>query len=195
MMHPYGYCRYCYSCISKTEVGLKNHMRLIWEQHIAWTRMTIMGLVFNLPDIDFVTARLLQNATDNGNAIRPFYGDQIAEMYESLIKEHLVLAANLVKAAKAGDQKAVADTDKKWHANADRIAEFLNRINPYIPENEFKKMMYDHLGLTKAEAVLMLQKDYKSSIDTYDKIETQALEMADMISGGIVKQFNLSAYM
>ena len=49
-------------CISKAEMKLKNNMRLLWEQHIPWTRMTIISLVFKLPDVDFVIARLLRNA-------------------------------------------------------------------------------------------------------------------------------------
>lgn len=35
----------------------------------------------------------------------------------------------------------------------------------------------------------MLKKDYQSSAQLYDKIEKEALEMADTITEGIVKQF------
>jgi len=42
--------------------------------------MTIISIVFGLPDLPFVQERLLQNATDLGNCLRPFYGDQIAEI-------------------------------------------------------------------------------------------------------------------
>ena len=40
------------------------------------------------------------------------------------------------------------------------------------------------------EAVEMLSGKYEESITTYDQIETQALEMADMMTDGIVKQFS-----
>ncbi|WP_256021904.1 acetylglutamate kinase [Paenibacillus kribbensis] len=176
-------------CVSKAKVELKSFMRMLWEQHIAWTRMTILSLVFHLPDVDVVTARLLQNATDMGNSLRPLYGDQVAQTYGNLIREHLVIAADLVKAAIAGYQNLVAATEKKWYSNADEIAEFLSRINPYLPKEEFRKMFYEHLALTKAEAVAMITKDYKTSIQIYDKIEAQALEMADMITDAIAKQF------
>jgi hypothetical protein len=36
---------------------------------------------------------------------------------------------------------------------------------------------------------LILQKDYKSSIAVFDKIEVEAIQMADTITVGIVKQF------
>ncbi|HEY8889722.1 MAG TPA: hypothetical protein VIM70_05670 [Clostridium sp.] len=43
--------------ISKVEVDLRNTMRKLWEQHIAWTRMTIISIIKDLPDVDFVTKR------------------------------------------------------------------------------------------------------------------------------------------
>jgi hypothetical protein len=57
----------------------------------------------------------------------------------------LVLAADLVKAAKAGEQKDVVDIKRRWYENADEIVKFLSTINPYIPANKFKKLFYDHL--------------------------------------------------
>ncbi|MFK4303106.1 MULTISPECIES: acetylglutamate kinase [unclassified Paenibacillus] len=176
-------------CVSKAKVELKSFMRMLWEQHIAWTRMTILSLVFHLPDVNVVTARLLQNATDMGNSLRPLYGDHVAQTYGNLIREHLVLAADLVKAAIAGDQNLVAATEKKWYSNADEISEFLSRINPYLPKEEFRKMFYEHLALTKSEAVSMITKDYETSVQIYDKIEAEALEMADTITDAIAKQF------
>ncbi len=177
------------SCISAQEVSLKDAMRLVWEQHVYWTRLTIISLTFDLPDVDFVTARLLRNATDMGNLLNPFYGKKIATKFSNLIRGHLEIAVELVKAAKAGNQKAVAAAEKRWYQNGKEIAKFLNEINPFISRDEFQKMFFEHLALTTQEAVLILQQDFKSSIAVFDKIESEALQMADTISIGIVKQF------
>ena len=50
-------------------------------------------------------------------------------------------------------------------------------------------MFFEHLTLTTSEAVFILQKDFKASIAVFDKIELEALQMADTITRGIVKQF------
>ncbi|MFJ8235646.1 acetylglutamate kinase [Ureibacillus sp. NPDC094379] len=143
----------------------------------------------NLPDIDFVLARLLKNATDMGEMIRPIYGDAAAERYSTLIKEHLLNAADLVKAAIAGDEQAAKIAEQKWYANADEIAAFLISVHPYLTEQEVKKMFYQHLALTKQEAVSMIMKDYQKDIEIYDEIEKQARQLADMISDAMIKLY------
>ncbi|WP_255457476.1 acetylglutamate kinase [Sporosarcina sp. JAI121] len=158
-------------------------------EHVNWTRMTIISIVFGLPDLQFVQERLLRNATDLGNCLRPFYGDRLADRYAVLIKEHLVLAAELVTAATKGDAKKAAEAEKQWYRNADDIAKFLSSINPYAVKEEVRKMLYTHLALTKLEAVYMIQKKFKEDIEVFDKIEAQALEMSDMIAEAIVMQF------
>lgn len=176
-------------CISKAEVDFINMNRLLWMEHVNWTRMTIISIVFSLPDLSFVQERLLRNATDLGNCLRPFYGDKVADHYTVLIKEHLLLAAELVTAATKGEAQKATEAEKQWYRNADDIAKFLSGINPYLGIEEVKQMFYMHLALTKNEAVYMIQKNYKADVEVFDKIEEQALEMSDMIAEAIVRQF------
>ncbi|MBM7552140.1 LysM peptidoglycan-binding domain-containing protein [Thalassobacillus pellis] len=185
---PYS-TRQTKKCISPAEMELKSSMRSLWEEHVAWTRMAIISLTFNLPDVDEVITRLLQNATDMGDALKPLYGDEIGDQFGDLVREHLLIAADLVKAALEGNQQAAMEAEKKWYANADQIAAFLSTINPYLTEEEVKKMFYTHLDLTKTEAVLMINKEYEKDIQVYDEIEEQALGMSDAITDAIVKQF------
>nr|WP_231918743.1 hypothetical protein [Solibacillus silvestris] len=163
--------------------------RLLWMEHVNWTRMTITSIVFQLPDLPFVQKRLLQNATDLGNCLRPFYGDQIADHYAKLIQDHLVIAAELVTAAVKGDTNTVNAKEKEWYKNADDIVLFLSNINPYLRKDDLQEMFYKHLELTENEAVTMIQKNYQADIEAFDQIETEALAMSDMIASAIVMQF------
>ncbi|WP_458414233.1 acetylglutamate kinase [Schinkia sp. CFF1] len=177
------------SCISEQEVSLSNSMRLVWEQHVYWTRLTIISLAFNLPDVESTTARLLRNATDMGNLLKPFYGNRIAARFSDLIREHLLIAVELVNAAKTGNQRAVAAIERRWYKNGEEIAEFLSRINPFISRDDFQEMFFEHLALTTQEAVFLIQNNFQSSIAVFDKIEAEALHMADTITAAIVQQF------
>ncbi|MDM5249642.1 MULTISPECIES: hypothetical protein [unclassified Lysinibacillus] len=176
-------------CISKAEADFMAMNRLLWMEHVNWTRMTIISIVFGLPDLPFVQERLLRNATDLGNCLRPFYGDQIADRYAELIKEHLILAAQLVTAAAKGDAATAEAKEKEWYRNADEIAIFLNQINPYLSVEAVQKMFYTHLALTKKEAETMIQKNYQADVQIFDVIEAEALAMSDMIASAIVMQF------
>ena len=165
-------------------------MRNLWLDHIVWTRLYIVSAVGGLPDKDATAQRLLQNQTDIGNAIKPFYGDAAGDKLTALLKDHIMIATELIAAAKAGDQAKQDDATKRWGANADEIATFLNGANP---KNwalaDAKSMMQDHLKLTTEEVVAQLKKDYAGSIASYGKVHTQILHMADMLSSGIEKQF------
>jgi hypothetical protein len=174
---------------SKAEEDLKDNLSMLWEQHVTWTRLTLISMVFGLPDEDIVTTRLLRNPGDFAKVLAPLYGEQIASAFSDLLKSHLVIAAQLVKAAKAGDNNTAASAEKRWYENADEMAAFLARINPYWSEAEWQKMLHEHLALTKLEAIDLLTKNYPESITLYDEIERQAMMMADLMARGIVNQY------
>jgi len=177
------------ACITKSEQSLREALRMLWEQHDVWTRAAIVSIVADSRDQKYVVDRLLRNPSDMAAALETYYGKETASRFESLLREHLTIAAELVKASKSGNAKAAAAIEKRWYENADEIADLLGSINPYWSSEDWRAMLHEHLKLVKAEAVARLTKDYPSDIATYDRIEKQSLDMADTLSEGIVKQF------
>jgi hypothetical protein len=165
-------------------------MRKLWEDHITWTRLFLVSAIAGLPDTQPTAERLLLNQTDIGNAIKPFYADAAGARLTSLLRDHILIAVDLVGAAKAGDSAKVAAARALWYSNADDIAAFLAAANPRNwPQREMRSMMREHLDLTLVEATARLRGDWALDIATYDKIHNQALAMADMLSAGIIAQF------
>jgi len=172
------------------QASLRDDMRKLWEDHITWTRNYIIAAEAGSPDTDATATRLLQNQTDIGDAIKPLYGDAAGAQLTSLLRDHILTAADLITAAKANDADKVATTKDKWYANADAIADFLAKANPRNwPAADMRQMMKDHLDLTLAEAVDHLQGNYAADIADYDKVHDEILKMADMLTDGIVAQF------
>jgi hypothetical protein len=131
----------------------------------------------------------MQNQVDIGNAVKPFYGDAAGDKIIALLKEHISRAYEVVGAVKAGDTAKVDAANKAWDRNADDIAMFLSEANPQPwPADQMKTHMKDHLDLTKAEAVAGLQAKWSEDIATFDKVHVQILNMADMLSSGIIVQ-------
>ena len=173
---------------SKSE-QLRMAMHKLWEDHIVWTRNVILNIMDDLPGTEQAVNRLLSNQDDIGNAVKPFYGEAGGKELTRLLREHITTAADLLKAAKAGDNSAFDAANKKWSANADEISDFLSKANPNWKLNDMKKMMHDHLTFTTDEAVARLKKDYAADVKAYDKVHNEILMMADMLTDGLIKQF------
>jgi len=172
------------------QLAFHDGMRKLWEDHVTWTRLAIISLTSGSPDTEASVGRLLKNQTDIGNAIKPFYGKAAGAQLTKLLREHILIAADLIAAAKAGDQSKLAAEQARWSANADDLARFLANANPRAWKlRAMKAMLRDHLRLTTDEAVARLQGNWAADVVAYDRIHVQALHMADMVSTGIVKQF------
>jgi len=169
---------------------LRSDMRKLWEDHVVWTRLFIISALADLPDKQATTDRLLKNQVDIGNAIKPFYGDAAGNKLSALLKDHILIAADIVADAK-GKQTAKLETDKKrWVANADEIALFLSNANPKNwPAADMKAMMREHLDVTTSELMARLNKDWAADVAAYEKVHGQILHMSDMLAEGIAKQF------
>lgn len=172
------------------QMEFRDAMRQLWAEHVIWTRQFIVSAAANLPDQTAATERLLENQEDLGDAIKPYYGDEAGTRLTALLKEHITIAADVVKAAKA-DQSAKMDAaNQRWVANADTIAAFLSRANSrYWRAEAVRDMMRQHLDLTLEEASARLKGDWKADIDAYGKVFEQAMDMADALSDGIIRQF------
>ena len=175
---------------AQTKSELRDAMDKLWTQHVEWTRMYIVSAAAGTPDKDAITARLLQNQTDIGNAVATYYGASAGTQLTSLLKTHILQAADLVAAAKANNTAAVDSLNRKWHANATDISNFLHNANPkHWPQATVQSAMFTHLDQTVSEATHQLKGDWAASIKDYDMIETHILKLADMLSDGIVAQF------
>jgi hypothetical protein len=170
--------------------ALHDGMRALWEDHIVWTRMYLVSAIAELPDTEATAARLLRNQADIGDAIRPFYGDGAGDQLTALLRDHILIAVDLVAAAKAGDMARLTAEQARWEANADAIGAFLNHANPrHWPRDEMAAMMRTHLEVTAAEALARLRGDWPADIAAYDAVHDHILRMADMLSDGIIRQF------
>ena len=175
--------------VPAAELAFRDAMRRLWEDHVQWTRLYIVSAVAGLPDADAAAGRLLKNQDDIGNAVKPYYGEEAGATLTELLRGHILTAADLVGAAKAGDQAKVTKAKADWYANGDEIATFLAGANPAWPLDTLKSMMRGHLDQTLAEATARLQANWAQDISEYEHIHSHILEMSDALAAGIITQF------
>jgi hypothetical protein len=179
------------AALDETPAGqFRAAMRRLWEEHIVWTRMFIVSAAADLPDAGPAARRLLRNQTEIGDALKPFYGEAAGARLTELLRDHILIAAELVAAAKGGDAARAGQAQARWYANGDDVAAFLSAANPSAwPLGTLKTVMRGHLDHTLEEAGARLKGDWAADIAAYDRVHEHALGMADALSGGLIGQF------
>jgi hypothetical protein len=170
-------------------MALHQGMRDLWADHVVWTRNYIIAAVDGNPSAQTAATRLLKNQEDIGNAVAPYYGTAAGSKLTDLLKQHILIAVDLVAAAKANDQSKLSDANRRWHDNAAEIATFLSGANPNWSKADLQSMLNQHLSLTTQEATARLQQNWSQDQTTFDQIFDQAMSMADALSSGIIHQF------
>jgi hypothetical protein len=176
--------------LTQEQVAFHDAMRRLWEDHITWTRLAIISLTTGSPDTDATVGRLLKNQTDIGNAVKPFYGDAAGNALTEELRKHILIAADVIAAAKAGNAAALADAQERWARNGDDIAALLHSVNPHEWKlDAMKAELSTHLALTTDEVVARLHGDWAADVAAYEKVHNHALHLSDLLSDGLIEQF------
>jgi hypothetical protein len=175
--------------MSEAQCNLRTALRKLWADHAIWTRQYIVAFASDGQDTGAAATRLLKNQEHIGNAIVPFYGEVAGARLTDLLKQHILIAVDLLTAAKAGDDTEFQRQDQRWSQNAEEIATFLSGANPNWPKNDVVDLLSVHLKLTKDEAVARLTGKWDDDVAAFDDIFTEIMTVSDTLADGIVKQF------
>jgi hypothetical protein len=175
---------------SPKALAFHDAMRSLWQAHGTWTERAIVDYVGELPDAKLAIDRLLQNQAEIGEAVKPYYGAKGAAQLTKLLTEHIEAAVAVLVAAKSGDAAATSKAKSAFYANGNQIARFLHTANPHHWSlKEMQTMMRIHLDQVVGLAVDQLTGRYSAAIGLYDAYIDHILDMADMLSDGIIQQF------
>ena len=134
--------------VGSEQISLQLALRRLWSDHVIWTREYVVAAIANAPDTPAAAARLLANQEHIGRAIVPFYGEPAGQALTDLLKQHILIAVDLIEAAKASAAEKFADADRRWDDNARDIAALLSSANPNWPEHDVVDLLRQHLMLT-----------------------------------------------
>jgi hypothetical protein len=164
-------------------------MRKLWEDHVTYTALFYTAAIHGGHDAGAMAGRLLRNQQDIGDAVKPFYGEAAGNALAALLRDHILIAADLVAAAKVGDAAAQQQATAAWFANAADVAAFLASANPHWPFEVLEEALRGHLSMTTEAVVATLRGETNAMIAAYDHNHGHMLVLSDTLADGIVKQF------
>jgi hypothetical protein len=159
--------------------------RELWEDHVTWTRVVILGVLNDLPGTDEYVARLIENYEDMEEALEPYFKHDDVEELGDLIQDHLLQAKGILDTVKAGGDPT--EQIEEWRQNSTDIATKMSQMSSRWPFAMGNAMWQDHLTATLEEATAEATGDFPAAIAAYDEVSDMAHEMADFFSDGVIK--------
>jgi hypothetical protein len=170
--------------------GLRRAMDRLWSDHVMWTRNYIVAGLAGAEDAGPAAERLLRNQEDIGNALVPFYGEQAGAGLTIHLKQHILIAAEMVGMAhNKSFGEPFEELEARWSQNAAHIAGYLNALNTYWPLADVQDLLGQHLFLTLKEVQARYDEDWEADVQHFDDIMTEILTMSGALSAGLVRQF------
>lgn len=165
-------------------------MRKLWEDHITWMRSYLHDRTTNAPSLQATTERLMKNQRDLGESVRDFFDEQSSETVTNFLLTHITIMGNLAQDLKKKDLSTFASDRQKLFQNANQLAEFLNKLNPENwPLEVVTFFLQDHLTLLLRWLESHVNADWTTSIEVYEKLHEEILQISDAYAYGIAKKF------
>jgi len=183
------YNRMKINTLTKSEMQLNKTMRKLWSNQVYYTNQYLISIIDHLQDSPVMYDRLLLNQSDLGKEISNLYGDETGNKISELLKEHVVTMKEVFKAAKTNKKLKFEEAIKIWYLNAENIATLLSESNPHWVREDLIKGFNEHLNQLTNQMIARINKKWFEYSTISDKILDNELQIADILTEGIVKQF------
>lgn len=175
--------------ITYEQMNLINKLRTLMMEFVMWSRAFITSVASGFGDVEAVGLRLYQLPVDIGNVFEVFFGQEIGSRTERFLTDQLLLGAEILRAQIRGDTEAVDANTLKLYQNGDEMAAFLAQINPYWDQQTWSDLFAQFLRTKIAETLAIGAGAFQESVTVSENLRDQALNMADYMAEGIIRNF------
>jgi hypothetical protein len=168
---------------------LRMEMRRVWDDQAIYTRNFIVSTLAMQEDQGPVTQYLIDHQDVIAAAIEPFYGKEASERLAVLLREHVILTADLVRTISEGDIERIPRLRAYWFDNVEQIATYLSTLNPRWNKRQLEDSFTRYLDLTMDEIEGRSIRNWDWDVAAYERVGNHTARLADFLSNGIVKQF------
>lgn len=167
------------------QLNMIHQSKLILRELVLWIRFYLISAYANVGDKEEVYNKLARIPSEFGNIIRLFFGDTIADTYTGLFGLQILLIRNLIDNQIKRDTKGVSDTIAQLYEVSEKRAIYLGQLNKYWNQKELNSLTYTFLSYVIEETTEFLIKDYKGSIEAFDKLSDHADDIGIFFAEGL----------
>ena len=140
-------------------------------------------------DFEAASGALLKNSDEIAGAVGSVYGPEAQAKFLEIWNSHITFFVNYTVAAKKGDKAGMAKAEKDLGGYVEAISDFISEANPNLPREALIALFTEHVTLLKGAVDAHGAGNYAESYAKQGEAYTQVGEIADGLSGAIVKQF------
>ena len=165
-------------------------LRDLWLGHIFWVRNVSIATI-NRNDLAAKVAeqQAVANAKAIAASIEPFYGASAKESFFKLLAGHYGAVKAYLVATVAGEPVAQGRATQTITSNAEEIAIFLSKANPYLPKDAVQSLLLAHGGHHIQQIQQLKDRKYEAEAQTWEEMKKHVYQIADATADALAKQF------
>lgn len=165
-------------------------LRDLWVGHIFWVRAVSVALINKQDAAAKVSEQqAVENAKTIAATIEPFYGAAARDGFFKLLAGHYGAVKAYLVATIAGDAAAQSTATQSLTSNADEIASFLSKANPYLQKDAVQGLLLAHGGHHIAQIQQLKDGQYAAEAQTWEEMKNHVYQIADATADALAKQF------
>jgi len=165
-------------------------LRDLWVGHIFWVRaVSVAAIDKNASAMRASDQQAVANARAIAEAIEPFYGSAAKDSFLKLLTGHYGAIKDYLAATVAGDGSRQSTATQALTNNADAIAAFLSKANPYLPKDALQGLLLAHGGHHIQQIQQLKNRQYEAEAQTWEEMKNHVYQIADGTADALAKQF------
>lgn len=164
-------------------------MQRLWTDFAVWTRQYIIAAVDERPEAPEAAARWLRAGDEIGRELENYYPRRAARRVAKLLRQHVMVAVDLIDAARAVDRTKYMDIDDVWYSNGEDLVDELCLRNMSWSKEELFALWNAQRDFTKDELAARLEQNFDKDVEAFDHVVATAVKFSDRITDGILRQF------
>jgi hypothetical protein len=165
-------------------------LRELWLGHIFWVRnVSIAAIDKNNSAVEAAEQQAVENAKAIAASIKPFYGAAAEERFFKLLAGHYGAVKAYLVATVATDAAAQAMATQALTSNAEEIAVFLSKANPYLPKDAVQGLLLAHGSHHIQQIQELKDRKYEAEAQTWEEMKNHVYQIADATADALAKQF------